>query len=147
MKLDERRKTYSIPPTPYQPAAKNVLVYRLPSEERTAGGLYVPQEHQTKKSRGVLIAAGLSALDVLADHLIEVGDIVWFGHYAGRDAEVKRDAGSDAIRMVQIKVEDILGSEDTLDRLADYEVQRVTDDCEHNGTHIYAKKTAKRKAA
>lgn len=142
-KLADRMKEYGIPPIPYLPAAKNVLVYRLPADERTSGGLYVPQEHQGTKSRGVLLAAGLAALDVMGDHLIEVGDIVWTSHFAGRDAEVRREEGRSADKVLQLKIEDVLGSVDAIERAKDCEI-----DVSDEGEHFYVRKTtSKRKVA
>ena len=47
-KLDRIRDEHrdNVPPVPYLPIGEVILVYRLPSEEKTAGGLYVPEEHR-----------------------------------------------------------------------------------------------------
>ena len=116
-KLAERRKLYGIPELPYLPANKVVLVFRIPDEEKTAGGLYVPETNREPKPMGVLVGAGLAALDIMKDHLIEVGDIVWFGKFAGWEHEVQRIAEGKGEQILQLKVDELLGSVDALERL------------------------------
>lgn len=132
MTLEARRKLYGIPEAPYLPMGKNVLVFRLPSETRTAGGLYIAEIAQEPKPIGVLVAAGLAALDVLADHLVEIGDIVWFARFAGYEREVARDPEGKAKEILQCKVEDVLGSVDALERRKTCDI-----DLNEEGEHIY----------
>jgi chaperonin GroES len=136
-RLAARRKQFDIPEIPYLPIGKNVLVFRIPEEDRTAGGLYIPDTNKEPKSQGVLLAAGLGALDILADHLVEIGDMVWFGKYAGWESEVRREAESKGTKILQVKVEDVLGSVDARERLGDYSIDRDED-----GEHFYAKRAS-----
>jgi len=69
---------YDIPPIPYLPVGKNVLVFRLPNETVSKGGIIFAEVAQEPKPFGVLVGAGLGAMDVLEDHLVRMGDIVWF---------------------------------------------------------------------
>jgi chaperonin GroES len=140
-KLEERRKLYGIPETPYLPMGKNVLVFRMPSETRTAGGLWVAESAQEPKPMGVLVAAGLGALDVMADHLVELGDVVWFGRFAGWEKEIQRDPEGKGKQILQMKVEDVLGSVDALERVPAYEAVRDSE----TGEHIYQRKGNKLK--
>ena len=95
--LDKIRDEHkgNVPPVPYLPSGEVVIVYRLPSEEMTPGGLYTPDEYQTPVSKGILVAAGLKARDIMADALIEMGDIVYFARFAGDEREFKREAWVD----------------------------------------------------
>lgn len=131
-RMEERRKMYGIPETPYAPMGKNVLVFRMPSETRTAGGLYIAETAQEPKPMGVLVAAGLAALDVLSDHLVEIGDVVWFGRFAGWEKEIQRDPEGKGKQILQMKVEDVLGSVDALERIARSDI-----DLNEDGEHIY----------
>jgi chaperonin GroES len=137
MNLDERRKKYDIPGIPYLPIGKNVLIFRIPEEERTAGGLYIPDSNKEPKSQGVLLAAGLQALDIMADHLIEIGDMVWFGKWAGWESEVRREAESTGEKILQVKIDEVLGSVDALSRVKDFSV-----DLNEDGEHIYVKRAS-----
>jgi chaperonin GroES len=141
-KLGQRIEEYGIPSIPYLPQGKNVLVFRIPSETRTAGGLYVPDEHREAKPMGVLLAAGLGARDVMADHLIDVGDVVWFGRFAGWEKEVQRDPEGKGKQILQLKIDDVLGSVDALERAEEYEIC-VVQDGENAGQHYYQKKGSK----
>lgn len=130
--LDERRKTYGIPHPPYLPIGKNVLVFRLPSETRTAGGLYIADVAQEAKPMGVLVGAGLQARDVMADHLVSLGDIVWFGRWSGWDQEIQRDPEGKGKHILQMKIDDVLGSVDALERQSGFSI-----DLNEDGEHFY----------
>jgi chaperonin GroES len=90
----------------FRPLHDRVLVKRLGSEEKTAGGIIIPDTAQEKPMEGEIIAVGsgtrsddgkLTPLDVKA------GDRVLFGKWSG--TEVKID-GEDLLIM---KESDILG--------------------------------------
>jgi len=142
-KLDKIRDQYrdSVPPIPYLPIGEVVLVYRLPSEEKTAGGLYVPEEHRSPVSSGILIAAGLAARDVMADALIETGDIVYFARFAGDEKEFKRDEAKVGQKLLQLKVRELLGSADALERSQNYRIVLKTYD-DGTSEHVYERKAA-----
>lgn len=153
-KLDERRKKYNIPPAPYGCFGDDIIVYRLPYEEKV-GMIYLPQNDEAEpESRGVLVAAGLGALDVLADHLGEVGDIVWFGTF---DGEEKHAGAGKKGRFLQMKISAIRGSEDKLEREQNYTVVRDAETGQHRyepravaearGKITIEQKTTKRKVA
>ena len=71
-----------------KPLNDRVLVKRLESEEKTAGGLYIPDTAKEKPSRGKVVAAGPGKL---ADDgkrtalAVKSGDIVLFNKYAGTE--------------------------------------------------------------
>lgn len=136
--LEKRTRELDIPACPYLPQGKVVMIYRLPSESVSAGGIIVPDEHKAPRPCGVLLAAGLQARDVMKSSLIEIGDVVWFGRFAGWEAEVKRDPRNTGKNILQLKVEDILGSVDALERVENYDLEQNDD-----GQHVYVKKTRK----
>ncbi len=139
--LDEKRKAYSIPDAPYGPKGKVCLVYRLPPETRTAGGLYIAEAHQEPKPTGILIAAGLAARDEMKDHLIELGDQVFFGRFAGYDQEIARDPENKGKAISQLMISDIHGSVEAIEREKDH----VLCYDEENGEHYWQEKTTKKK--
>jgi chaperonin GroES len=90
----------------FKPLQDRVLIRRLDQDEKTAGGIIIPDTAKEKPMEGEVIAAGpgvrsedgtLHALDV------KVGDRVLFGKWSG--TEVKID-GEDLVIM---KESDILG--------------------------------------
>lgn len=153
-KLEERRRHYDIPETPYLPMGKVILVYRLPSEEVTKSGLVIPQVWTEKtddgatisgqkspEPKGVLVAAGLQALDVMRDHLIEIGDIVYFGRFEGWEVEFQREKMKAGKYLIQMKIEGLLGSVDAIDRMKNYSVEYI--DTEDERGHAYVKRNRK----
>ena len=90
----------------FRPLQDRVLVRRIEQEERTKGGILIPDTAQEKPMEGEVIAAGpgargddgkLHPLDV------KVGDRVLFGKWSG--TEIKID-GED---LVVMKETDIMG--------------------------------------
>ncbi len=90
----------------FRPLHDRVLVRRIESEDKTAGGIIIPDTAKEKPQEGVVVSTGtgtrddhgkLQALDVKA------GDTILFGKWSG--TEVKVD-GEDLIIM---KESDILG--------------------------------------
>lgn len=146
-KLEDRQKKYNIPAIPYLPRGDRVLIWRILPEQKTAGGLYVPEAHQGVKSHGIIVAAGLAARDVMADALIELGDDVYFGEYAGRDRKLEgREATKTSDQLLECLIQDVNGSYDAVARADDYDIVRIaTEDGER--LHVYEKKNTKRKAA
>jgi len=140
-KLEERMKEYSIPDYPAAPMGKNVVIWRIRPEEKTAGGIFIPEAHKGVKSRGILLDAGLAAMDVLADNLIEIGDEVYFGQWAGRDRAIEenRQAAKVADALLECKVEDITASVDAKERRQHYRIYRDEETGEHRYVSRYEK--------
>ena len=75
-----------------QPLNDRGLVKRLESEEKTAGGLYIPDTAKEKPSKGEVIAVGPGKVDDNGNRValtVKKGDMVLFNKYAG--TEVKLD--------------------------------------------------------
>ena len=88
-----------------KPLNDRVLVKRLESEEKTAGGLFIPDTAKEKPSRGQVIAVGPGKIDEVGKRIpmsVAPGNEVLFNKYAG--TEVKLD-GVDHLVM---REEDIL---------------------------------------
>ena len=90
----------------FRPLHDRVVVKRIDAEEKSAGGIIIPDTAKEKPSQGEVIAVGPGARDesgkVVALDL-KVGDIVLFGKWSG--TEVKLD-GEDLLIM---KESDIMG--------------------------------------
>ena len=75
-----------------QPLADRVLVKALEAEERTTGGLILPDTAKERPQKGEIIAVGTGKLfeDGTQKPLsVRVGDKVIFGKYAGTEIKVK----------------------------------------------------------
>ena len=89
-----------------QPLQDRIIVEAAPKEERTAGGIILPDTAQEKPQRGKVIAVGPGKrLDSgqLAPVGVNVGDTVLYGKYSGTEVKV---SGSDYIIL---RAEDVLG--------------------------------------
>ncbi len=90
----------------FRPLHDRVLVKRVDQEEKTAGGIIIPDTAQEKPMEGKVVAAGkgLKAEDGTVTPLdVKKGDRILFGKWSG--TEVKID-GDDLLIM---KESDILG--------------------------------------
>jgi chaperonin GroES len=81
----------------FRPLHDRVLVRRVTAEEKTAGGIIIPDTAKEKPQEGEVIAVGSGTLNVKA------GDRILFGKWSG--TEVKLD-GEELLIM---KESDIMG--------------------------------------
>ena len=90
----------------FRPLHDRVVVRRLDSEEKTKGGIIIPDTAKEKPSEGVVVAVGPGARDdsgkIIAPDVKE-GDRILFGKWSG--TEVKLD-GEELLIM---KESDIMG--------------------------------------
>ncbi|MCW2282441.1 chaperonin GroES [Rhodoblastus acidophilus] len=90
----------------FRPLHDRVVVKRLEGEEKTKGGIIIPDTAKEKPQEGEVVAVGPGARDEsgkLAPLDVKAGDRVLFGKWSG--TEVKVD-GQDLLIM---KESDILG--------------------------------------
>ena len=90
----------------FRPLQDRVLIRRIESEEKTAGGIIIPDTAKEKPKEGEVVAVGPGARDEdgkLHPLDVKAGDRVLFGKWSG--TEVKLD-GEELIIM---KESDILG--------------------------------------
>jgi chaperonin GroES len=77
-----------------RPLHDRIIVKRLDGEEKTAGGLFIPDTAKEKPQRGEIIAAGNGKKSEDGKTLpldVKVGDLVLFGKYAGTEIKVDGD--------------------------------------------------------
>jgi chaperonin GroES len=83
-----------------KPLADRVLVEPAPAEEKTAGGIIIPDTAKEKPQRGIVVAVGKGKPD--EPMTVKVGDKVLYGKYSGTELSFE---GSDYLMM---KESDIL---------------------------------------
>jgi chaperonin GroES len=74
-----------------KPLADRVVVQALEAAEKTAGGLYIPDNAKEKPQKGKIIAAGpgkASDAGTLIKMEVKVGDTVLYGKYSGTEVSV-----------------------------------------------------------
>lgn len=70
-----------------KPLADRVLVEPAAAEEKTAGGIIIPDTAKEKPQRGKVIAVGKGKPD--EPMTVKVGDNVLYGKYAGTELNVE----------------------------------------------------------
>ena len=90
----------------FRPLHDRVLIKVLDSEEKTSGGIIIPDTAKEKPQEGEVVAVGPVAINEagkVAPMDVKIGDIVLFGKWSG--TEVKIDGKEYSI----IKEYDIMG--------------------------------------
>jgi len=94
----------------FRPLHDRVVVRRIEAEEKTSGGIIIPDTAKEKPQEGEIVAVGPGVRDdsgALVELSVRAGDRILFGKWSG--TEVKID-GEDLLIM---KESDILGVIDT----------------------------------
>lgn len=90
----------------FRPLHDRVVVKRIDEEEKTAGGIIIPDTAKEKPQQGEVVAVGPGARDDDGDRMeldVQVGDIVLFGKWSGTEVKI---GGDDLLIM---KESDIMG--------------------------------------
>ena len=90
----------------FRPLHDRVVVRRLEAEEKTAGGIIIPDTAKEKPQEGEIISVGPGALDDNGKRVVpevKAGDFVLFGKWSGTEVKVE---GEDLLIM---KESDIMG--------------------------------------
>ena len=72
-----------------RPLDDRVVVKPVEAEERTAGGIVLPDTAKEKPQRGTVVAAGPGKKDEPVT--VKVGDTVLYGKYAGTEIQIEGD--------------------------------------------------------
>ena len=90
----------------FRPLHDRILVRRIEADEKTAGGIIIPDTAKEKPSEGEVIAVGPGARDDAGKIIeldVKVGDRILFGKWSG--TEIRLD-GEDLLIM---KESDVMG--------------------------------------
>lgn len=90
----------------FKPLHDRVVVRRVNAEEKTAGGIILPDSAQEKPSEGEVVAVGSGARNE-AGKIVELdvkkGDLVLFGKWSGTEVTVNGE------ELLIMKESDIMG--------------------------------------
>ena len=70
-----------------KPLADRVLIKAALAEEKTVGGIIIPDTAKEKPLKGSVVAVGNGTKD--EEMVVKVGDTVLFGKYAGTELELE----------------------------------------------------------
>ncbi|SLN66219.1 10 kDa chaperonin 1 [Pseudoruegeria aquimaris] len=90
----------------FTPLHDRVLVRRVESDEKTAGGLIIPDSAKEKPAEGVVVAVGAGAKDEDGDRIamdVKEGDKILFGKWSGTEVTI------DGEELLIMKETDIMG--------------------------------------
>lgn len=89
-----------------RPLNDRILVHRLEEEDKSAGGIIIPDSAKEKQAQGKVIAAGPGKVDDSGKRVklqVKKGDVVLFSKYGGTDVRL------DGIDYLIMREDDILG--------------------------------------
>ncbi len=90
----------------FKPLHDRVLVRRIESDEKTAGGLIIPDSAKEKPSEGEIISCGEGARKDSGELIpvsVKKGDRILFGKWSGTEVTI------DGEEMLIMKESDVLG--------------------------------------
>lgn len=88
-----------------KPLNDRVLVLRIEEEEKTSGGIIIPDTAKEKPQEGKIIAAGPGKFDDSGKRIaldVKAGDRVLFGKYAGNEINI------DGVEHIIMREDDVL---------------------------------------
>ena len=90
----------------FRPLHDRVVVRRLTAEEKTAGGIIIPDTAQEKPMEGEIVAAGPGARNEAGQLVpleVKAGDRILFGKWSGTEVKI------DGEELLIMKESDIMG--------------------------------------
>ncbi|MFY0682277.1 MAG: co-chaperone GroES [Thalassovita sp.] len=90
----------------FTPLHDRVLVRRVESEDKTAGGLIIPESAKEKPAEGLVVSVGAGAKDDSGSRIamdVNAGDKILFGKWSGTEVTV------DGEELLIMKESDIMG--------------------------------------
>lgn len=78
-------------PTKFRPLDDNIVIKPAEAEEKSAGGILLPDAAKEKPIKGTVIAIGPGRILKTGKRLepgVKVGDVVLYGKYAGNDIKI-----------------------------------------------------------
>jgi len=100
------RSTESEPPMKFRPLHDRVVIRRIEGEDKTKGGIIIPDTVKEKPQEGEVVAVGPGARDESGKLLpmdVKVGDRVLFGKWSGTEVKI------DSVEYLIMKESDIMG--------------------------------------
>ena len=75
-----------------RPLNDRILVQRLEEEQKTKGGIIIPDSAKEKPAEGKVVAVGPGRLNKKGDRIameLKAGDVVLFSKYGGTDVKIE----------------------------------------------------------
>lgn len=91
----------------FKPFGDRIAVEAFESEEKTAGGIIIPDSAKDKPMKGKIVGVGQGASNEAGNIIpmkLKVGDVVVYGKWAGTEIEV------DGKKLMIMKETDVMGT-------------------------------------
>ncbi|WP_423603228.1 co-chaperone GroES [Sphingomonas sp. MS122] len=98
----------------FRPLHDRVVVRRIEAEEKTSGGIIIPDTAKEKPQEGEVVAVGPGARDdsgTLVELTVKPGDRILFGKWSGTEVKI------DGEELLIMKESDVLGVIETITEL------------------------------
>jgi chaperonin GroES len=102
----------------FRPLHDRVVVRRIDAEERTTGGIIIPDTAKEKPQEGEVVAAGPGAKNEKGELIpldVKAGDRILFGKWSGTEVKIE---GEDLLIMKESDILGILDKTGTLKKAA-----------------------------
>jgi chaperonin GroES len=102
----------------FRPLHDRVVVRRIEAEERTSGGIIIPDTAKEKPQEGEVVAVGPGARDEngkLVELSVEPGDRILFGKWSGTEVKI---SGEELLIMKECDILGVIEVEAALKRAA-----------------------------
>jgi chaperonin GroES len=102
----------------FRPLHDRVVVRRIDAEEKTAGGIIIPDTAKEKPQEGEIVAAGPGARDEKGELIpldVKAGDRILFGKWSGSEVKIH---GEELLIMKESDILGILDKAGTLSKAA-----------------------------
>lgn len=89
-----------------RPLNDRLLVQRLEEEEKTAGGIIIPDSAKEKPAQGKVVAVGPGKVNDAGERValqVKKGDVILFSKYGGTDVKL------DGVDYLIMREDDVLG--------------------------------------
>src|SRR3546814_7831022 len=90
----------------FRPLHDRVVIRRIEEDEKTAGGIIIPDTAKEKPSQGEVVAVGPGARNEKGETIapdVKVGDVVLYGKWSGTEVKI------DGKELLIMKESDIMG--------------------------------------
>lgn len=99
------RVSQNIPGTP----TEDRILLAVPKDDaRTASGLIIPGKPEDYPRKGVIVKMGLMEQDRKINKHLEIGQIVTYGNYAGKDISFDNGYSLESVKFVVLSIEEVI---------------------------------------
>ena len=123
--LDRRIAEFEIPRWPGEATFARILVYRIPdkaAKRKTfveGGAIVMPDDvhsnNEFRSPRGIIVSAGLQAMDILRGNGMQLGEMIWMSSHTPWRFEVDTKQDGKPVEFYFMQAGDVTLSEDLLE--------------------------------